>query len=98
MNFPFYIAKRYLISKKSHNVINIISWISVTGITVGTMALIIVLSAFNGLETLVEDLYASFDPDIKITVVEGKTFDSKDFPKDKILKISEVLHYNSAQW
>jgi lipoprotein-releasing system permease protein len=96
VNFPFYIAKRYLISKKSHNVINIISWISVTGITVGTMALIIVLSAFNGLETLVEDLYASFDPDIKITVVEGKTFDSKDFPKDKILKISEVLHYNSA--
>ena len=51
------------------------------------MALIIVLSAFNGLETLVEDLYASFDPDLKITVVEGKTFDSKDFPKDKILEI-----------
>ncbi|PCI96337.1 MAG: hypothetical protein COB15_10710 [Flavobacteriales bacterium] len=76
--------------------INIISWISVLGIAVGTMALIIVLSAFNGLETLVEDLYASFDPDLKITVVEGKTFDSKDFPKDKILEVSEVLHYNSA--
>ncbi len=96
MNFPFYIAKRYLISKKSHNVINIISWISVIGIAVGTMALIIVLSAFNGLETLVENLYASFDPDIKITLVEGKTFDAKEFPKDKVLAIDEVEFFNSA--
>jgi lipoprotein-releasing system permease protein len=85
-----------LISKKSQNVINIISWISVSGIAVGTMALIIVLSAFNGLETLVENLYASFDPDLKITLVEGKTFDVKDFPKDKILEIEEVQFYNSA--
>lgn len=85
-----------MISKKSHNVINIISWISVTGIAVGTMALIIVLSAFNGLETLVEDLYASFDPDLKITVVEGKTFNSGDFPKDKILALDGVEFYNAA--
>jgi len=96
LNFPFYIAKRYLISKKSHNVINIISWISVTGIAIGTMALIIVLSAFNGLETLVENLYASFDPDLKITLVEGKTFDSKSFPKDKILALDGVEFYNTA--
>ena len=85
-----------MISKKSHNAINIISWISVLGIAVGTMALIIVLSAFNGLETLVEELYASFDPDLKITIIEGKTFDANEFPKDKILKISEVEFYNSA--
>ncbi len=85
-----------MISKKSHNVINIISWISVTGIAIGTMALIIVLSAFNGLETLVEDLYASFDPDLKITIVEGKTFDVNEFPKAKILEIAEVEFYNSA--
>ena len=85
-----------MISKKSQNVINIISWISVSGIAVGTMALIIVLSAFNGLETLVENLYASFDPDLKITLVEGKTFAVKDFPKDKILEIEEVQFYNSA--
>jgi lipoprotein-releasing system permease protein len=85
-----------LISKKSHNVINIISWISVVGIAIGTAALIIVLSAFNGLETLVEDLYASFDPDLKITVVEGKTFDEKDFPKDKILNLSGVKFYSAA--
>lgn len=85
-----------MISKKSHNVINIISWISVTGIAVGTMALIIVLSAFNGLETLVEDMYASFDPDLKITVIKGKTFDSENFPKNKILALEGVEFYNSA--
>ena len=76
--------------------INIISWISVSGIAVGTMALIIVLSAFNGLETLVENLYASFDPDLKITLVEGKTFDAKTFPKAKILALDEVEFYNEA--
>ena len=96
MNFPFYIAKRYLISKKSHNIINIISWISVGGIGIGTMALIIVLSAFNGLETLVEDLYASFDPDLKITIVDGKTFNADEFPKDKILAIPEVEFINAS--
>lgn len=85
-----------MVSKKSHNVINIISWISVLGITIGTAALIIVLSAFNGLQTLVEDLYASFDPDLKITLVEGKTFNAKDFPKDKIKQLSEVQFYNEA--
>lgn len=90
MNLPFYIAKRYLISKKSHHVINIISWISVSGIGVATMALVIVLSAFNGLQTLVEQLYASFDPDLKITAVVGKTFDVSDFPKDKLLTLTEV--------
>ena len=90
MNLPFYIAKRYLISKKSHHVINIISWISVSGIGVATMALVVVLSAFNGLQTLVDDLYASFDPDIKITAVLGKTFDATTFPKDKILALAQV--------
>lgn len=92
MNVPFYIAKRYLISKKSHNVINIISWISVAGIGVGTLALIIVLSAFNGLQTLVEDLYASFDPDIKITAVTGKTFHISDFPKEKIKSHHDIIY------
>ena len=96
MNFPFYIAKRYLVSKKSHNVINIISWISVLGIAIGTAALIIVLSAFNGLQFLVEDLYASFDPEIKIVAAEGKTFNSDVFPKDKILTLEEVAFYNQA--
>ena len=74
MNLPFFIAKRYLISKKSHNAINIISAISVLGVCVGTMALVIVLSAFNGLSNLVASLYNSFDSDIEITIKQGKAF------------------------
>lgn len=96
MNLPFYIAKRYLISKKSHHVINIISWISVSGIGIATMALVIVLSAFNGLQNLVETLYASFDPDIKITTLVGKTFDSNTIPKNKILAIDGVQFYTES--
>lgn len=96
MNFPFYIAKRYLIAKKSHNVINIISWISVIGVGVGTMALIIVLSAFNGLENLVENLYASFDPDLKIELKEGKTFDLTKFPSEKIKALNSVAFYTES--
>jgi lipoprotein-releasing system permease protein len=69
-----YIAKRYLLAKKSRNAINIISAVSVAGVTVGTMALIIILSVFNGLETMVRSIFNTFDPDIKITAAEGKTF------------------------
>lgn len=96
MNLSLYIAKRYLISKKSHHVINIISWISVIGIGVGTLALIVVLSAFNGLQTLVEDLYASFDPDIKITALTGKTFNINDFPKQEIANRKDVLYCSES--
>lgn len=96
MNLPFYIAKRYLISKKSHHVINIISWISVSGIGIATMALVIVLSAFNGLQNLVEDLYASFDPDIKITALVGKTFDAEAISKEKILAVDGVQYYTES--
>jgi lipoprotein-releasing system permease protein len=74
VNFPFYIAKRYLVAKKSHNVINIIASISLTGIAIGTMALIVILSVFNGFDNVVRSLINSFNPDIKITLVEGKTF------------------------
>jgi lipoprotein-releasing system permease protein len=69
-----YIAKRYLLAKKSRNAINIISAVSVAGVAVGTMALIIILSVFNGLETMVRSIFNTFDPDIKITAAEGKTF------------------------
>lgn len=61
------------------------------GIGVGTLALIIVLSAFNGLQSLVEDLYASFDPDIKITAVAGKTFHISEFPKEKVCALTDVM-------
>ena len=74
MNLSFYIARRYLLGKKSQNAINIISGISVLGVTVGTMALVIVLSVFNGFDSVVKSLFNSFDPDLKISAVEGKTF------------------------
>jgi lipoprotein-releasing system permease protein len=96
MNFPFYIARRYLFSKKSHNIINIISGISVTGVTVGTIALIVVLSVFNGFESLVKSLFNSFNPDLQITVKEGKTFDAAVFPRDKIEKIQGVVSYTEV--
>ena len=74
MKLSLYIAKRYLFAKKSRNAINIISSVSVAGVAVGTMALIIILSVFNGLETMVSSIFNTFDPDIKITAAEGKTF------------------------
>jgi lipoprotein-releasing system permease protein len=74
VKLSIYIAKRYLLAKKSRNAINVISAVSVAGVAVGTMALIIILSVFNGLETLVRSIFNTFDPDIKITAAEGKTF------------------------
>jgi lipoprotein-releasing system permease protein len=74
VKLSLYIAKRYLFAKKSRNAINIISAVSVAGVSVGTMALIIILSVFNGLETMVSAIFNTFDPDIKITASEGKTF------------------------
>ena len=96
MNLPFFIAKRYLISKKSHNAINIISAISVTGVCIGTMALIIVLSAFNGLTGLVQSLYNSFDPDIAITIKQGKTFDPASNEIQLLKKISGIAYYTEV--
>lgn len=78
MKTAFYIARRYLISKKSVNVINLISGISVAGVTVGTFALVAILSAFNGLDSSIKSLFSSFDPDIKISAAQGKSFDLKD--------------------
>jgi lipoprotein-releasing system permease protein len=74
VKLSLYIAKRYLFAKKSRNAINVISAVSVAGVAVGTMALIIILSVFNGLEKMVSAIFNTFDPDIKITATEGKTF------------------------
>ncbi|HKK43051.1 MAG TPA: ABC transporter permease, partial [Bacteroidales bacterium] len=74
MKLSLYIAKRYLFAKKSRNAINVISAVSVAGVTVGTMALIIILSVFNGLETMVTSIFNTFDPDLRVTIAEGKTF------------------------
>ena len=72
MNFPFYIARRYLFSKKKHNAINIISGISVCGVALATLALVCTLSVFNGFQDMVASFFTAFDPQLKITVREGK--------------------------
>ncbi|MBP9602210.1 MAG: ABC transporter permease, partial [Lutibacter sp.] len=74
MNFPFYIAKRYLFSKSSNNTINIITSIAAIGVVIGTLALFIVLSGFSGLRTFSVGFLNTSDPDIKITAVKGKSF------------------------
>ena len=78
MNFPFYIAKRYLFSKKKHNAINVISGISVCGVALATLALVCTLSVFNGFQDMVASFFTAFDPQLKITVREGKVFDGQD--------------------
>ncbi len=74
MNFPLYIAKRYLFSKSSNNTINIITIIATIGVIIGTLALFIVLSGFSGLRTFSVGFLNTSDPDIKITSVKGKSF------------------------
>ena len=96
MNLSFFIAKRYLISKKSHNAINIISGISVAGVAIGTMALVIVLSAFNGLSDLVQSLYNSFDPDVEITIKQGKAFDASSAEISKLKNMEGVAYYTEV--
>jgi lipoprotein-releasing system permease protein len=100
VKLSFYIARRYLLGKKSQNAINIISGISVIGVTVGTMALVIVLSVFNGFDQVVKSLFSTFDPDIKISAAEGKTFIPDPLVTGKIRALpgvsalSEVLEEN----
>ena len=78
MNFPFYIAKRYLFTKKSHHAINVISGVSVCGVALATLAMVCTLSVFNGFQDLVATMFTAFDPEIKITAANGKVFDSQD--------------------
>jgi lipoprotein-releasing system permease protein len=96
LNLPFFVARRYLISKKSHNIINLISGISMVGVAVGTAALIIVLSVFNGFESVVVSLFSVFDPDIEITVVQGKTFHSNEIHGDEIRALPGVIKYTEV--
>ncbi|MCD7978630.1 MAG: ABC transporter permease [Tannerellaceae bacterium] len=101
MNFPFYIARRYLFSKKSHNAINIISMVSVCGVVVATIALVCTLSVYNGFSDLVSSLFSDFDPELKITPRTGKVFDPgtvairqvKDLPE--VAVVGEVLQDNA---
>lgn len=72
MNFPFYIAKRYLLSKKSHSAINIISGVSVAGVAIATAALVCILSVFNGFQDMVAGLFTAMDPELKVVPATGK--------------------------
>ncbi|MBO7202396.1 MAG: ABC transporter permease [Paludibacteraceae bacterium] len=90
MSLPLHIAFRYLISKKSHNAINIISAISGVGVCVGAMALVVILSVFNGFGSLVQGQFSNFDPDLKIQKIEGKTFFAEDVKLSELRKIVGV--------
>lgn len=92
MNVSNRIARRYLFSKKSSNAINIIIWVSISGIAVGTAALILVLSVFNGLTGFIEDLFAAIDPDIKIVASEGKFFESSDTLYARLMVDQDVVY------
>ena len=87
MNFPFYIARRYLFSKKSHNAINVISAISVCGVALATLALVCTLSVFNGFQDLVATFFTAFDPQLKVTASAGKVFDGQD---ERILQVCRM--------
>lgn len=91
MIIAFQIARRYVFGKKSANVINYISIFSVVGLAVGTAALILVLSVFNGLGELISGMFGSFNPDIKVTPAKGKSFDPETIPLEKINKIDGLI-------
>ncbi|WP_299118390.1 ABC transporter permease [uncultured Tenacibaculum sp.] len=91
MNFSLYIAKRYLFSKASTNAINIITFITIFGVVVGTLALFVILSGFSGLRTFSDSLLQDSDPDIKISKVKGKTIEYSDEIYQKIIENDEVL-------
>ena len=90
MNFPLYVARRYLFSKKSTNAINVISVISVIGVAVATMALVIVLSVFNGFHDLVATFFTNFDPQLEVVPTQGKTAPSDDPLLAKMKALPEV--------
>ncbi|MCC5915715.1 MAG: ABC transporter permease [Cryomorphaceae bacterium] len=90
MNLPYFIARRYFFSRHSTTAVNILAGISIAGLVVGTAALLVILSAFNGLEDLVKGFYASFDPDIKVEARIGKNFTYDDALLDPIADWEEV--------
>jgi lipoprotein-releasing system permease protein len=90
VNLPFYIARRYLFSKKKHNAINIISGVSACGVALATLALVCTLSVINGFQEMVASFFTAFDPELKITVSEGKVFEPRDSLILSIRSLPEV--------
>ncbi len=101
VNFPFYIARRYLFSKKSHNAINIISAIGVCGVTISTIALVCTLAVFSGFKDLVSSLFTEFDAPLVITAADGKYMSASAQPlqalrQDKaVAAVSETFTENA---
>ena len=87
MNWTFFFARRYLFSRRSHNAINIISAISAVGIAVATMALVCTLSVFNGFQDLVSGLFTAFDPQLRVTLTEGRTIAADD---EALLRLGQM--------
>ena len=90
MNFPFFIARRYLFSKKSTHAINVISGISVVGVAVATMALVVTLSVFNGFHDLVASFFTAFDPQLKVVPLQGKTVAADDPVLTQIRQLPQI--------
>ncbi len=90
MNLPFFIAGRYLFAKKSHNVINLISIISAAGVAIGTAALIIIMSVFNGFNSLIEQMHSGYEPDLKIEYRYGKVFSASGGNFDKVFSMPGI--------
>ncbi|GAB4321089.1 MAG: FtsX-like permease family protein [Bacteroidales bacterium] len=94
--FSWYIALRYLIAKKSHNIINLITMIAIAGVMIGSMALIVVLSVFNGFESLVRSMYTQFDPDLKVVADTGKVFRLDQIPVAEFNRLDGVMSVTSV--
>lgn len=96
MNLPFYIARRYLFSKKSHNAINVISMVCVCGVAVATAAVVCALSVYNGFNDLVAGMFSSFDPELKITPCSGKVFDPTTEEFQKVKQLPYIAHFGEV--
>lgn len=94
MKFEWFIAIRYLFAKKRHSTINLITWVSMGGVAVGSMALICVMSVLNGFERVVENSFSNFDPDLKIYPTEGTSIDATD----SLITIAKQATKGVAQW
>lgn len=96
MKFPIFIARRYLFAKKSHHAINIITLVSVAGVAVGTMALVIVLSVFNGFERVILSMFNAFNPDLEIRLKEGAVFTLDEIPLQELRNIPGVVLFSEV--
>lgn len=96
MNFPFFIARRYLFSKKRHNAINIISSIAVGGVALATMAMVCVLSGFNGFHDLIGGLFTNIDPQLEVVPTKGKVAAADDPHLDAIRKDPAVAAFSAT--